>query len=119
MEQTPMYAYSGKVDGASVSFAIYADRIEVGAARKKVSGAKIAGGVMTMGLSLAATGVSKSDGSGARMLPIRSISGVTVDEAGRKKARLRVTAGIESIVVELTKDEARQACDAIQRAMFT
>ncbi|WP_188674364.1 SHOCT domain-containing protein [Subtercola lobariae] len=72
--------------------AIWPDRIEWDRPRS-ASGGKMVLGAMTLGVSLAATGVSKNHSGGSEMIPIRSITSVSTARDGSNTIVQVLTAG--------------------------
>ena len=76
----PIYTFTSHIAGKNALVSIYSDRIEWERPRG-MSGGKIAAGIMTGGLSLAATGV-KNGKAGTEMIPVKSISSVSTKRDG-------------------------------------
>lgn len=76
MSDAPLYEIDSHIASKNAKVRLYADRVEWERS-KRVSGAKVAAGVMTVGLSLAATGVRTRRGAGVEMIPMKSITSVT------------------------------------------
>jgi hypothetical protein len=76
----PIYTFTSHIAGKNARVSIYNDRIEWERPRG-ISGGKIAAGIMTAGLSLAATGV-KNGKAGSEMIPVKNISSVTTKRDG-------------------------------------
>jgi hypothetical protein len=76
MGETPIVEITSHITGKNAQVRVYSDRVEWEIA-KTVSGAKITAGVLTMGMSLLATGIGTRRGSGVEMIPMRSITSVS------------------------------------------
>ncbi len=72
----PLFEVTSHIDGKNAKVRVYPDRVEW-ERPKHVSGAKVTAAVMTMGVSLAATGINTRKGAGVEVIPMRSITSVT------------------------------------------
>lgn len=76
MSDAPLYEIESHIGGKNAKVRVFPDRVEWERG-KSVSGAKIAAGVMTAGLSFAATGARTRKGAGVEVIPMKSITSVT------------------------------------------
>lgn len=76
----PIYTFTSHISGKNARVSVYNDRIEWVQPRG-ISGGKIAAGIMTGGLSLAATGL-KAGKAGTEMIPVKSITSVSTKRDG-------------------------------------
>lgn len=72
----PLYEITSHIQGKNAKVRVYPDYVEW-ERPKTVSGAKITAGILTGGLSLAATGTKTRKGAGTEVIPMRSITSVT------------------------------------------
>ena len=79
-ESDVLYTFVSHIGGKNAKVEIYRDRIEW-ARPRGMSGGKIAAGVMTLGLSVLATGV-KNGKAGTEMIPVKNISSVATKRDG-------------------------------------
>ena len=98
--------FKSHIDGKNADVEIYPDRIEW-KREGGVSGAKVAAGMMTLGLSMIATGV-KGGRSGSEMIPMKAITGVTTKRDGMINTIVSVTSSSQAIGFRVSHKEAEQ-----------
>lgn len=81
MSEQPTHQFTSHIDGKNAKVSIYPDRVEWDQPRS-VSKGKMWGAALTGGLSLAATGVKSNKTGGSVMIPVRSITSVSVKRDG-------------------------------------
>lgn len=101
-----LMSFKSHINGKNADVEIYSDRIEWLMARG-VSGAKVTAGVLTMGLSMVATGV-KNGKAGSQMIPMKSITGVTTKRDGMINTIVTVTSSSAAIGFRVSHKEAEQ-----------
>ncbi|MCL2490175.1 MAG: DUF2510 domain-containing protein [Propionibacteriaceae bacterium] len=82
--------FEAHVAGINATVTVYQDRIEY-MKPKDVSGGKVAAAVMTVGLSLLATGVKSQKSGGVTVMPIRQVASVTSRNESLRYAIMYVT----------------------------
>lgn len=82
--EQPIHTFTSHVAGKNARVSIFPDRVEW--SRAGVSGGKLAAGIMTMGVSMLATGVRNKD---TEMIPMRAITSVST-----KKDMLNTTVNV-------------------------
>lgn len=115
MEQTALMTFTSHIDGKNAVVSIYPDRLEW-EKPKGLSAGKLTAGVMTMGLSLAATGV-KSGGAN-EMIPVKSMTSVTAEKDGLRFWKVSVITSGNTIDFRVSKDEATAIKDTLTRLML-
>lgn len=107
----PVLELTSHILGKNAKVRVYPDRVEWERAAG-VSGARIAAGVMTAGLSLAATGI-RSKRSGVEVIPMQAITSVSVrrDTLLNDAVEVRTAAG--TIDMRCSRAEAGQLRAAI------
>lgn len=104
MSDLPLYVFTSHTQGKNAKVQIFPDRIEWNLARG-VSGGKLTAGVMTMGMSLLATGV-KNGKAGSEMIPVKSISSVTTKRDGMLNTLVQVVTSGNTIDFRVSHGEA-------------
>lgn len=105
MDHKPLLTFVSHIDGKNATVSVYPDRIEWDR-KGGVSGAKLAAGALTMGLSLAATGVKSGKGAGTEMIPVKSMSSVTTEKDGMRWWKVRIITAGNTIDFRVSKEEA-------------
>ena len=100
----PIYIFTSHVSGKNARVSIYNDRIEWERPRG-ISGGKIAAGIMTIGLSLAATGVKDGKG-GTEMIPVKSITSVSTKRDGMLNTLVSIMTSGNTIDFRVSHAEA-------------
>lgn len=116
MESEALYDFESHVSGKNARVRIYRDRIEW-ELKRGVSGAKLTAGLLTAGLSLAATGM-KNGKAGTEMIPVRSISSVTTRRDGFRNTLVSVITAGNTIDFRVSHAEAKQVVDLLNRSML-
>ena len=110
--EQPILAFASLVSGVQAHVSIYGDRIELVNTSGGVSAGKVTAGILTMGLSLAATGVGKDGYRAAKsndvsILRMTDVTGIT----SRKEGKI-VVVGVSTpsavIAMNLQKKDAEQ-----------
>lgn len=101
----PVLEITSHIDGKNARVRVYADRIEWERG-KSVSGAKVAAGLMTAGVSLLATGVNSRKGAGVEVIPMRSITSVTTRRDSMLNDVVSVITAGNTIDMRCSKAEA-------------
>jgi hypothetical protein len=104
MADTPLYQFTSHIAGKNAKVEIYPDRIEWRLERG-VSGAKVTAGIMTGGLSMLATGV-KNGKAGSEMIPVKSMSSVTVKRDGMLNSLVSVITTGNTVDFRVSHKEA-------------
>ena len=112
MGETPLLEIVSHINGKNAKVRVYRDRVEWERG-KTVSGAKLAAGVMTAGLSLAATGVRSRKHAGVEMIPMRSISSVTQHRDTPLNDTVTIVTSGNTIAMRCSKAEADRLRAAI------
>lgn len=115
MDETVLHEFVSHIEGKNANVRIYPDRVEWARAGK-VSKGKAALGVMTAGMSLAATGVRSQKGS-SEMIPIKSLTSVTTEKDGFQMKVVLVTSG-NTVEMRVSKGEALAVKDTLTRLML-
>ena len=115
METEALLTFTSHVEGKNAVVAIYSDRLEW-EKPKGMSAGKLTAGVMTFGLSLAATGV-KSGGSN-EMIPVKSMTSVTAQKDGMRYWKVTVITSGNTVDFRVSKDEAQAVKDTLTRLML-
>lgn len=100
----PIYIFTSHIGGKNARVSIYNDRIEWERPRG-ISGGKIAAGIMTAGLSLAATGV-KNGKAGSEMIPVKSITSVSTKRDGTLNTLVSIITSGNTIDFRVSHAEA-------------
>lgn len=101
-----LMTFKSHIDGKNADVQIFSDRVEWKVARG-VSGAKVTAGIMTMGVSMLATGV-KNGKAGSEMIPMKAITGVTTKRDGMINTIVSVTSSSQAIGFRVSHKEAEQ-----------
>jgi len=105
MPEAPLYEIESHIAGKNAVVRVYPDRVEWERGRR-ASGAKIAAGVMTVGLSFAATGARTRKGAGVEVIPMKSITSVTQKRHTVLNDVVSVITAGHSIDMRCSRDEA-------------
>lgn len=116
MEADALHEFTSHINGKNATVTIYPDRIEWLRPRG-VSGGKITAGIMTLGVSVLATGV-KDGKSGTEMIPIRSISSVTTRRDGMMNSFVSVITTGNTVDFRVSHKEAATVKDTLTRLML-
>lgn len=76
MSESPLLELTSHIGGKNAKVRVFADRLEWERG-KSMSGGKVTAGILTAGLSLAATGLRTRKGAGVEVIPIRQVTSVT------------------------------------------
>lgn len=112
MDENPLLDIESHIDGKNARVRLYPDRVEWERG-KSVSGAKIAAGAMTFGLSLAATGVNTRKGAGTTVIPMRSINSVTTRRDSMVNEVVSVITAGSTVDMRCSKKEAERLKELI------
>jgi hypothetical protein len=115
MDDTCLHDFESHVAGKNARVRIYPDRIEWGQ-KGKVSKGKAALGAMTVGISLAATGVRT--GGSTEMIPIKAITSVTTEKDGLRNYKVKLIASGNTVDMRVSKTEAEVVKDTLTRLML-
>jgi hypothetical protein len=107
VSDAPLLELTSHTDGKNAKVRIYPDRIEWERG-KSVSGGKIAAGIMTGGLSLAATGVRSRKGAGTEMIPIHQVTSVTSKRDSMLNDAVSVVTAGNTVDFRVSRAEAQQ-----------
>ena len=116
MEADALHEFTSHINGKNAVVSIYPDRIEWVRPRG-VSGGKVAAGIMTVGLSMLATGV-KDGKSGTEMIPIRSVSSVTTRRDGMMNSFVSVITTGNTVDFRVSHKEAAMVKETLTRLML-
>lgn len=117
METEVLYDFESHVSGKNARVRFYRDRIEW-ELKRGVSAAKLTAGVLTAGLSLAATG-AKNGKAGTEMIPMKSISSVTTKRDGFRNTLVSVITSGNTIDFRVSHAEAKQVVDLVNRSILS
>ncbi len=106
METAPLMSFKSHVGGKNADVDIYVDRIEWGQAGG-MSLTRLAAGTLTAGVSLLKTGVRKAGGS--EMMPIKSISSVTMAKDGLRFHKVIVICTGNTVEFRIDKSDGEAA----------
>ena len=115
METSSLYNFKSHIDGKNANVNIFADRIEW-SLEGGMSKAKALGAIATGGISLAATGIRKK-GANSEMIPVKSLTSVTVERDGLRFWKVTVTASGNSIDFRCDRSEAEQVKSLLTQLM--
>jgi len=107
MDPNVLHQFTSHIDGKNAQVKIYRDRIEWVRPRSASKG-KLTAGVLTMGLSLVATGVKSRDSGGTEMIPVKSISSVTTKRDGFTNSKVSVITSGNTIDFRVSHAEAEK-----------
>lgn len=113
----PLFRFTSHISGKNPIVEIYEDRIEwerVGG----VSGGKAAAAVMTMGMSLAVTGIRNNRDSRTQMIPMRSVTSVSTRRDGALYTIVQVMVPGDTIEFRTSHAEASRAKSVITQLML-
>jgi hypothetical protein len=116
VEENVLLEFVSHIDGKNAKVQVFADRVEWNRAGG-VSKGKAWLGVATGGVSLLATGISDKKGA-SEMIPIRSLTSVTVERDGLRNMKVRLIASGNTIDMRVSKAEADQIKDTLTRLML-
>jgi hypothetical protein len=116
METEALYDFESHIAGKNARARIYRDRVEW-ELKRGVSGGKITAGILTGGLSLAATGVKNSK-AGTEMIPMRSITSVATKRDGMRNTIVSVITAGNTIGFRVSHSEAKQITEMLNRLML-
>lgn len=116
METEAIHDFESHIAGKNARVRIYRDRIEW-ELKRGVSGGKITAGILTGGLSLAATGV-KNGKAGTEMIPVRSVTSVATKRDGLRNTIVSVITAGNTIDFRVSHAEAKQVTDVLNRLML-
>ncbi|OOB90332.1 hypothetical protein [Rathayibacter sp. VKM Ac-2630] len=117
MTDALLHQFTSHIAGKNAKVNIYADRIEWEKPRG-LSGAKLTAGVVTMGMSLAATGVGKKGSASTEMIPLRSVTSVTTKRDGFLNSIVSVLTGGNSIDFRVSHKEAEEVRGILNRLLL-
>lgn len=116
MNGTALMAFKSHINGKNADVSVYPDRVEW-IQEGGVSKGKAALGVMTGGLSLAATGI-KSKQQGSEVIPVKAISSVTTEKDGFRFTKVRVVCSGNTIDFRVGHGEAPGIKGLLTRLML-
>ena len=116
METNSLYNFKSHIGGKNADVNIFADRIEW-SLEGGLSKAKALGAIATGGISLAATGIRKK-GANSEMIPVKSLTSVTVERDGLRFWKVTVTASGNAIDFRCDRSEAEQAKSVLTQLMI-
>lgn len=106
---------TSKIAGKNATIALYPDRLEWERAGMS-GGAKAALGVATLGVSLAATGVSHKRET--EMVPLRAISHVSTKRDGLRNTLVTLTTAGGDVEVRCGHDDAKRLVAEVNRLLL-
>lgn len=104
VSQAALLKFTSHIDGKNATVEIWPDRIEWERVGRMGAGSKAALGVMTLGVSLASTGVTRKRET--EMIPIRSITSVTSKKGKGLQTVLSIITSGNTIEMRVGHDEA-------------
>lgn len=112
VEETPVMTFESEISGDNSVVTVYSDRIEWVKKSGGVSAGKVAAGIFTAGLSLAATGVGKGSYGAKKstdlsILHLATVTGITSERDGRR-AIVVVSTPSMALPLNLPRKEAEQ-----------
>lgn len=116
MNDSPLYQFTSHIAGKNAKVSIYVDRVEWERPRG-VSGGKVTAGVLTMGMSVLATGV-KNGKSGTEMIPVKSMTSVTTSRDGMLNSKVSVITAGNTVDFRVSHAEAKIVKDTLTRLML-
>lgn len=111
----PIMELTSRIAGKNAKVRLYPDRIEwerVGMS----GGAKAALGVATLGVSLAATGISQNRET--EMVPLRSVSHVATKRDGLSNTKVTLTTGGGDVELRCGHADAKAFVDHVNRLLL-
>ena len=114
----PLMSFTSHIAGKNAHVHIYDHRVEWSRTGGMTAG-KAGAAVLTAGLSMAAKSGRPSSGGGTEMIPIRSLTSVSTEKDGLRFWKVKLMAPGNNIDMRVTKDEAEQIKQTIQRLMLT
>lgn len=113
---TLVYSFTSHIMGKNARVRVYTTHVEWDKPRG-VSGAKVAAGLMTGGLSMLATGV-KNGKAGTEMIPIEKISSIVTKRDGLLNSIVQFITSGNTLDMRVSHSEAAQVKDVVQRLML-
>lgn len=110
-------SFTSHIAGKNAEVAIYDNRVEWSRGGGMTAGKKGAA-LLTAGLSLAAKSGRPGSGGGTEMIAIRSLTSVSTEKDGMRFWNVKLMAPGNNIDMRVTKDEAEQIKQTIQRLML-
>jgi hypothetical protein len=105
--EAPILEFTSHVQGKNAKVRVFVDRVEWERG-KSVSAGKITAGLMTGGLSLAATGVRTRKGAGTEVILLRSVTSVTSRRDSLLNDAVSVITSGNTIDFRVSKGEGEQ-----------
>lgn len=116
MEENALFTFTSHIEGRNAKVSVYTDRIEW--MRPRVSGGKLAAGLMTGGLSLLATGVSGQGKGSTEMIPVKNISSVTTSRDGFINSKVSVITSGNTVDFRVSHAEAAEVKKALTQLIM-
>lgn len=116
MTDNPLYQFTSHIAGKNAKVSIYVDRVEWERPRG-VSGAKVTAGIMTFGASMLVTGAKNGKG-GSEMIPVKSISSVTVSRDGMMNSKVSVITSGNTVDFRVSHSEAKTVKDTLTQLIM-
>lgn len=116
MDEQPLYVFTSHIGGKNAKVSIFSDRVEWLRPRG-ISGGKVTAGVLTLGMSVLATGV-KDGKSGTEMIPVKSISSVTTKRDGFSNSIVSVITSGNTVDFRVSHKEAEMVRDTLTRLVL-
>ena len=116
METEPFFTFTSHIEGKNAKVSVYRDRIEWKRPRG-VSGGKVTAGILTVGVSLLATGV-KDGKSGTEMIPVKSISSVTTSRDGLLNSKVSVITSGNTVDFRVSHSEAAKVKEVLTQLIL-
>ncbi len=113
--ESPVYEVVSHIDGKNAKVRLYVDRLEWERGRG-ISLGKVTAGMMTFGMSVAATGI-KGGKDAYEMVPLKAITSVSNKKDGLLYHLVQVQAHSGEIAFRVSRDEAAQFRQEILDAM--
>lgn len=117
MDLNVLHQFTSHIDGKNAQVQIYRDRIEWVRPRSASKG-KLTAGVLTMGLSLAATGVKDGKSGGTEMIPVKSMSSVTTKRDGFLNTKVSVITSGNTVDFRVAHAEAQVVQDVLTQLIL-
>ncbi|BCW36061.1 hypothetical protein StoSoilA2_21170 [Arthrobacter sp. StoSoilA2] len=116
METQPFFTFTSHIDGKNAKVSVYKDRIEWIKPRG-VSSGKLTAGVLTVGVSLLATGF-KNGKSGTEMIPVKSMSSVTTSRDGLLNSKVSVITSGNTVDFRVSHSEAAKVKEVLTQLIL-
>lgn len=116
MNMNPILEVTSRIAGRNAKVQLFPDRIEWTREGLMSSGAKVALGVATAGLSLAATGVGRKRDT--EMIPVRAVSHVSTRKDGLRFTVVTLATAGGDVELRCSHGDAKVFVDAVRHVML-